>query len=170
MNGGIKIKGQIFRLKILKHILFKKLCGPKSEYFIKSCMRFPDFFTNLEPMPGAIDGMKSLIDMGHDVKIASKTPLSAGVSYHGKIEWIRKHLPFFNLNNFVALQKKHFLIGDVLLDDSASNIEEFRNTGREAVVFDRPWNRNVSGKRVKTWDEFVNMVKQQSKFLERVEQ
>ena len=133
--------------------------GERAAYFIKACMRYPDFFTNLEPIPGAIEGMKTLHDEGHELIIATKCPTSAGIAFHGKIAWMRKHLPFVDVDNFVAIQRKDLLIGDVLLDDSPSNIKLFQKMGRAVVIFDRPWNRDLPGLRAKNWGEFIQMVR-----------
>ncbi|MHB8407774.1 MAG: 5' nucleotidase, NT5C type [Acidiferrobacterales bacterium] len=134
--------------------------GPNSEDFIRSCMRYPELYRDLDPVEGAIEGIKKLQEQGHDVIIATAVPKSAGIAYHGKLEWIRRNMPFFSLNNFVAIQRKDLLQGDILLDDGAHNIRPFRAAGRRAIVFDRPWNRDEPGERVKTWEEFVKLVEE----------
>lgn len=133
--------------------------GPNSEDFIRSCMRYPELYRDLDPVEGAIEGIKLLQEKGHEVIIATAVPKSAGIAYHGKLEWIRRNMPFFSLNNFVAIQRKDLLQGDVLLDDGMHNIIPFRKSGRTAVVFDRPWNRNdVGGERVYSWQQFIALV------------
>ena len=135
------------------------ILGPPGKPFLRSCMRYPETYRDLEPVEGAIEGVKMLIDAGHDVVIATAVPRSAGIAYHGKLEWIRRNMPFFDLNNLVAIQRKDLLVGDLLLDDGPHNIEAFKKTGRTAVVFDRPWNQNVEGTyRVKSWLQFLDLV------------
>lgn len=134
--------------------------GPRSAYFIKSCMREPKFFADLDPIPGAIEGMKELHDRGHELVIASKVPLNAGIGFYGKVEWIRKHLPWFDLNYFVGVQKKTLLSGNSLLDDSPSNVKQFQDAGRHVIRFERPWNRHLGpcDSHVTSWEQYVNAV------------
>ena len=120
----------------------KQNLGPNSDDFIRSSMRYPEFYRDLLPIEGAIYGMKRLMKAGHDVIIASAVPKSAGIAYAGKMEWLRRNLPEFPLNNFVAIHRKDLLQGDLLVDDGLHNIAAFARTGRSTVIFDAPWNRN----------------------------
>lgn len=141
----------------------EKILGPQGVPYIRSCIRYPDFYSDLKPVDGAIEGVKSLIDAGHDVCIVSAVPRCGAVSYHGKLVWLRKFMPWFNLNNFVACSRKELVHGDILLDDAPHNVESYAKSGhgRRAVLFDRPWNQKVTGiTRVKTWPEFLEIVKQ----------
>lgn len=133
--------------------------GPRSEAAIRSYMRYPELYRDLDPVEGAIDGVKSLIDDGHDVVIVTAVPRSAGISYHGKLEWLRRNMPYFDLANLISCHRKDLIRGDMLLDDGPHNIEPFMKVGH-AVVFDRPWNKDVEGHaRVHSWKEFLEYVK-----------
>lgn len=149
-----------FKIDDIKEYWLEKTLGQRSAYFIKSCMREPSFFANLDPIHGALEGMKQLHDDGHEVIIASKVPLNAGIGFYGKVEWIRKNLPWFDLNNFVGVQRKTLLKGDVLLDDSPNNVKLFQDTGRQVVIFNRPWNQNIPGLRANSWTQFVDMIRE----------
>lgn len=132
--------------------------GPHSGDFLRSCMRYPELYRDLEPVEGALYGMKRLKELGHDVVIATAVPRCAGIAYHGKLEWIRRNMPWFDLKNFIAIQRKDLLVGDILLDDGPHNIEAWNKTGRASVIFDAPWNRDLLGLRVKHWNEFLEYV------------
>jgi 5'-nucleotidase len=137
----------------------EKILGPAGKPFIRACMRWPEFYTRLAPIPGAIEGVKLLMDRGHEVRIVTAVPVSAGISYHGKCQWIRDHMPFFDLKNFYAVHNKAEVMGDILLDDGPHNIEAWEKSGRPAVVFDAPWNRQTkSTYRIKDWKEFLELV------------
>lgn len=133
--------------------------GPGGRDFLRSTMRYNHLYDHVLPVPGAVEGMKSLLDMGHDVLIVSSIPRSATTSYDGKAEWIRRHLPFFPLDSFVACSRKDRVRGDMLLDDGVHNLEAFRKTGRDAIAFDRPWNLGWKGPYVKDWSHFISFVK-----------
>lgn len=139
-------------------------CLPHSgNDFIRSCMRYPEFYRDLDPVEGAIAGMRRLIGMGHDVVIATAVPKCAGIAYHGKLEWIRRNMPFFDLDSFVAIHRKDILQGDVLLDDGIHNVHPWSMTGRHAFLMDAPWNRDCPRSsfitRVVHWNEFISHVK-----------
>lgn len=136
--------------------------GPQGRDFMRSCMRWPEFYTRLDPIEGAIEGVKSLIADGHDVRIVTAVPASAAIAYHGKQQWIRDHMPFFDLDHFVALKKKNELKGDLLFDDGAHNLSAaMAEKDRIVVAMDCPWNQGAEAHhRVKSWREFVILVKQ----------
>jgi len=70
--------------------------------------------------------------------------------------WIGKHrVP---VNEVIITFKKYQVPGIALLDDFTENLEAFRRTDRLAVCMDQPWNRNWDGPRVKTVDEFYQLV------------
>ena len=133
------------------------ILGESGKYFVRSVIRYPDFYQDLEPIPGAIEGVKALIDKGHDVVIVSAVPPSAGHCYHGKLVWLRKHMPFFDLNNFVAAQKKQLVSGDILVDDNTKNLEAFAPYGT-AIAFDYHWNDDFQGLFVSNWTELLTLI------------
>lgn len=151
--------GTSLRVDDIKSYWMDGMLGPQGRDFVRSCIRWPDLYTNLEPVAGAVDGMKSLLYDGHDVIIVSSVPTAGAIAYHGKLEWLRKHMPFFPLKNFIATSRKDLITGDLLFDDAPHNIEAFVNAGRRAVVMDAPYNQNVTASaRVKTWGEFLKYV------------
>lgn len=154
--------------------------GPGSEGSIRSYMRYIELYRDLEPVEGAIVGMKKLMDAGHDIRIVSSVPKCAGISYHGKLEWLRRNTPFFNLKHFIACHVKDEIMGDVLFDDGLHNIMPFVKSGRKAVVLDRPWNREMADAmkkydvtkreahlihRVSHWNQFLKLIEDWSKPL-----
>jgi 5'-nucleotidase len=137
------------------------LKGGEGHYFIRSCMRYPEFYRDLEPIPGAIEGVKELVDKGHDVVIATAMPSSAPIAFVGKMEWLRRNMPFFPTQNLIAIKRKELLEGDVLFDDGLHNIEAWDQAGKQAVVLDCPWNRKpvyFGVQRVFSWKEFLHFV------------
>jgi 5'-nucleotidase len=150
---------RVFTLEDMKHWELKLNLGPGSEVYLRNYMRYPNFYQDLEPVPGAIDGMKALMDMGHEVKIVTSIPKCAGLAYEGKLQWLREHMPFFPLKKFYAVSEKTEVRGDILLDDGIHNLFPFRDDGRLAVAFDRPWNQTYDGPRVNGWAEFVEYVR-----------
>jgi len=135
------------------HLWVKPECNTKMYNYLNQ----ENFFLNMVPISGAIDGMKKLIDMGHDVIIATATPRSSRIANEEKKNWIRKHLPFFDLNNFSDMHRKDLLAGDVLFDDGIHNLSSFKGI---SICMDRPWNRGeeLCDIRVNCWEQFVQQV------------
>lgn len=170
--------GTAFTIDDIQNWDVKTNFGPGSEGSIRSYMRYIELYRDLEPVEGAIPGMRKLIDAGHQVRIVSSVPKCAGISYHGKLEWLRRSTPFFNLNHFIACHVKDEVMGDVLFDDGLHNIMPFVKTGRRAVVLDRPWNRDVMPAankyavtnselekyvyRVSHWNQFLSLIEKWS--------
>lgn len=70
--------------------------------------------------------------------------------------WIGKHqVP---VNEILIRLEKHKVAGVALLDDFVENLEAFSATERLAVCMDQPWNKDWKGPRVKTLDEFFDLV------------
>ena len=129
--------------------------------FVDYCIMYPGFYEILEPVPDAVECVKNLIARGHDVCIVSAVP-KYGVAYEGKLNWLRMHMPFFNLDNFISCARKELISGDMLLDDAAHNTKAFMTTGKRAVLFNCPWNRNAKNDeytaRVRDWKHFMEYV------------
>lgn len=141
----------------------EKILGPQGRDFLRSAMRYPDFYQELDEVPGAVEGMKALLARGHEVIIVTAAPRAAALSFHGKLVWLRKHMPFFNLKNVVVTERKELVQGDILLDDGPHNIEAFEKANRysRAIIFDCPWNRHMSDAtywRVRDWPDFLRLI------------
>tara|TARA_R110001632_G_scaffold71624_1_gene166045 strand:- start:887 stop:1426 length:540 start_codon:yes stop_codon:yes gene_type:complete len=74
-------------------------------------------FSTFTPMPGAIDAVAALIDMGHDVFIATTPPWNNPDAWGQKRNWVEKHLPQLKRKMFLT-HRKDLLKGDVLIDDT----------------------------------------------------
>jgi len=90
----------------------------------------------MKPIPGAVEAVKTLIERGHDVWIATKPPTGVPHAASEKIQWILNYLPELKRKMIITPDKG--LLGnqdDFLIDDRPhkANCEEF--TGR-LKVFD----------------------------------
>lgn len=145
--------------------------GPESEIYIRSYMRASQFYQQLEPVDGAIEGMRELMQH-HDVVVTTAIPKCAGTAYEGKKEWLRNNIPEFPLDNLIGVSRKNLVIGDVLIDDGLHNIIPFvaennrLRCTRYGIVLDRPWNNKVDEKtlpprvfRCHNWSEILDCIK-----------
>jgi 5'-nucleotidase len=84
-------------------------------------LTIPEFYDTVEPMPGYVEGINDLRDMGADIYyVSSCVPGTMDM----KIEWLRRHDPHFNWHNVAFLHHKHMLSVDVLVDDAPHNLED----------------------------------------------
>lgn len=74
-------------------------------------------FSKFEPMPGALEAVKDLIEMGHDLFIATTPPWNHPDAWGQKRYWVEEHLPQLKRKMFLT-HRKDLLIGDILIDDS----------------------------------------------------
>jgi 5'-nucleotidase len=74
-------------------------------------------FSTFTPMPGAIDAVAALLDMGHRVYIATTPPWNHPSAWGQKRDWVEKHLPALKRKMFLT-HHKNMLKGDILIDDT----------------------------------------------------
>jgi hypothetical protein len=112
---------------------------------------------------GAIVGLRSLSESGHDLVVGTHRPVGAvrdtlaWLSYIN-IDWTDVHI----LSNE---EPKTQIDGDLLIDDKPENIVQWSMSGRKAILFDRAWNKghslwNLGGQwwRREDWEGVVDLV------------
>lgn len=93
--------------------------------------RQPGAYLAMQPIPGAIAAVRSLIGMGFDVWIASKPPTGVPGAYADKVAWVLEHLP--ELKRRIVLTHDKSLLGsaaDVLVDDRPHKANAFAFPGQ----------------------------------------
>lgn len=129
------------------------------------CLGDYEFWQRVQPVDGAYEYLKRLIDEGNEVYIATS---SFPRSFFYKTEnCLFKHFDFLSPKNVVCINNKSLLNGDVLFDDYHENLRKFRGI---KVLRDKPYNRNCDNEcfhfRINTWEEFYNIVQELKKVEE----
>lgn len=78
----------------------------------------PGAYAEMLPMPDAIESVRKLIVLGHDVWLASKPPTAQPHAYADKVRWVMQWLP--ELTRKIILTHDKGLLGnedDTLIDD-----------------------------------------------------
>lgn len=75
-----------------------------------------DFFRSLEPIPGAIEGIKTLAEH-YDTWILTRPSVYNPMSYTEKRLWVEDHLGFEWCERLILCPDKKLVIGDYLVDD-----------------------------------------------------
>lgn len=104
-----------------KYMLAKGMTGDE-------CKREPGAYLAMEPIEGALAGVRSLIGMGFEIWIATKPPTGLPWAYADKVSWVLTHLP--ELKRRIILTHHKGLLGDerdYLVDDHPlrANCDEF---------------------------------------------
>lgn len=116
--------------------------GRSAEGLIDEWLAEPGFYEDLEPIPNAIDNLQELMDLGHDIVIATSIPEIAVNAFDGKRRWMRKYFPRWSMKNFMSSSRKGLISGDVFIDDGGHNIIDWCKEGKPgAIIMDAPWNR-----------------------------
>lgn len=79
-----------------------------------------DFFRKLEPIEGAIEGLKKLSEY-YDVWILTRPSIKNPLSYMEKRLWIDDHLGYDWCEKLILCPDKTLMIGDLLIDDMSWN-------------------------------------------------
>jgi 5'(3')-deoxyribonucleotidase len=78
------------------------------------------FFANLEPIEGAIQAVKDLIDSNeYDPYVLSAPSTRNPLSYSEKREWIEVHFGYDFCERLILCPHKGLLKGDLLIDDNS---------------------------------------------------
>ena len=81
---------------------------------MKNADNLDGIFSEMDPMPGAIDGYNKLVEMGHDVYILSTAPWANPSAWSDKLLWVKEYLC---LQGLVRIQK----VQSVLLVQQVAN-------------------------------------------------
>ncbi len=113
---------------------------------------------------GAAEAVRRLRSAGHEVLIV--TARHSGGRYvqdrdqrritRETIDWLTEHriLP----DDVKFERRKSLAECEIYLDDAPHIVEEIRDDGRRAVVYDQPYNRHLPGDRVSSLAEFTDLV------------
>tara|TARA_B110000211_G_C13941564_1_gene491919 strand:- start:164 stop:610 length:447 start_codon:yes stop_codon:yes gene_type:complete len=74
-------------------------------------------FSTFDLIDGAKDGVNKLMNMGHDLFIASTPPWNNPEAWGHKRDWINEHFPELK-RKIILTHRKDLLIGDILIDDT----------------------------------------------------
>ena len=120
----------------------------------------PDFWKTVKPIPGAAEGLKKLMDDGHDVYIVTATPYQS-VS-EKMTDLLFKYFPFLSWNQVIITMRKQMIRGDVLIDDGVHNLE---GGAYAKILMTAPHNRDYDAEangmiRVDDWDGVLRAVEE----------
>lgn len=117
-----------------------------------------DVYSSLQPYKGAVRSVKTLVEQGHEVYVATSTDVR---NMEWKEELLQKHFPFIPKKNLIRIHNKSLLNVDVLVEDKIDNLTQ---TFADRICFNQPWNFD-EGKdfaysiyRIHHWCEIINVI------------
>ena len=112
----------------------------------------------LAPYKGAVRAIKTLVEQGHEIYIATSTDVK---NMEWKEQLLQKYFPFIPKNNLIRIYNKALLNVDVLVEDKLDNL---KSIFADRICFDQPWNRDedadyvYSISRIHHWSEINNII------------
>lgn len=97
--------------------------------------------------------MRALRELGHDTRICSSPHMGNPTCEADKREWLSRHLGVDFAERAAIVRDKTAVGGDILIDDKPEVTGAARPSW-EHVLYDRPYNRDVRGKRRLTWADW----------------
>lgn len=141
------------RTKDQKAFNLKEGLSEKQGKIIDAVMGRAGFYAELDPIPGAIDALLSLVEDGHTVSIVSSPWWPNRTCVQDKHDWLVKHLGAEWADRLIITKDKTLVDGDILIDDKPEITGDI--TPRwEHILFDQPYNSHiVNGHRMLSWSE-----------------
>lgn len=115
------------------------------------------FVRDLPPTPGGIEAVYEMLDMGHDVRFCTSHLLTYDYSVLEKFQWIEKHFDASFVDRIILTRDKTLVRGDVLIDDKPK-ITGIETPTWEQILYDRPFNREITDKRRLNWGNWRDIL------------
>ena len=115
------------------------------------------FILNLQPIEGSIEALKTMLALGHDVRICT-SPLSNKYSIGEKWLWVEKHLGAKFAKRLIITKDKTLVKGALLIDDKPV-ISGICQPEWEHIIFDAPYNKEIPDKRRVNWQNWREVLK-----------
>lgn len=136
----------------------KPACGKR----IYDYLRDPFLYDSVAVVPGALEGLRAIRDMGH--RLVFLTAANEDM-VRPKARWLMRHRivrgTHAGMKNVVFAQDKSLVMGDVLIDDYPVNL--LASSARVKILWDAPHNRswdNGGLVRVHAWDKVVATIRE----------
>ena len=126
------------------------------EYMIWDIFQGQGFFLNLEPIEGAIGGVKKMAEET-DIFICTAPLFPSKYCVPEKYEWVERHLGKEFAKKIILTKDKTLVRARFLIDDKPE-IKGLCTPEWEQLVFEQPYNRDVMGKRRINWSNWKEVL------------
>ena len=110
----------------------------------------------VDVIPGAVELVRDLRQLGRVIFVTAPCPLYRGWA-DDRLYWLKSH---FSASPYdvTSIYDKTLFNGQVLIDDSSSNIDKWLDTNRPAIRVVQPWNQNGKGLVANNFSEVLHWV------------
>ncbi|MBS5307813.1 hypothetical protein [Clostridium sp.] len=129
--------------------------------YFENLLNQKGLFLDLQPYECAIETLTKLHEEGYDIHILT-CPQYNETCFIEKVLSVKKYLPFINIEtNFHTSGNKGLFAKEnrILVDDNAIYINQFRDNGGYAIVFNQPWNKECNDARAFNWNDVYEYIK-----------
>lgn len=123
---------------------------PQYRQAINDILLQEDFFEELQPLPGAIQGLERLARQA-PVYICTAPSLRNKHCVSGKYAWIQEQLGDEWIRRTIITKDKTIIPGSYLIDDKPEVVGA-QTPAWEHLVFKQPYNRHIKDKQRICWD------------------
>ena len=124
-------------------------------------------FLNMPAYPNVSESLWSLSEMGIWIRVITHRMFMSGshaLIASDTVQWLDdKNIPY---RDICFIGAKHNVEADIYIEDSPANIASLQRCGKQVIVFDQPYNREVQGQRAFSWQEAEQMVKAAKEFAD----
>lgn len=124
---------------------------------IYSMWQRPRFFADLPEIPGGVEALKTLDRLGYDVRICTAPMRRYEHCAPEKFEWIEARFGHAWVDKIIMTRDKTVVWGDVLIDDKP-HIQGAYPLRYTHIIYDQPYNREVTDKPRLTWDNWQSVL------------
>lgn len=110
------------------------------------------FYTDLEPVPGAIEAVQEMQARGNEVAIVTAPWLGNPACAGEKFDWVHRHFGEEMVENTIITRTKGYVLGDVLIDDKPFVHGTEFATWRH-IYFEHWHNTELPGPRINNWTD-----------------
>lgn len=101
----------------------------------------PTFAAGISPYEGALDGVKSLMEIA-DVYFVTSPIWTSETWTYDRALWLRTYFDIDN-SHIIFTSSKHLVRGDIFIDDKPETVEKWKQHNQGlAAVWDQPYNRD----------------------------
>lgn len=116
------------------------------------------FFRSLNPILGALEGIKALEELKNvRVFICTTAPRRNPFAPSEKRQWIAEYLGKEWVNKFILTHDKTLVKGDILIDDRPDINGESLPTWKH-ILYTQPFNLNIQGMPRMTWENWKEVL------------
>ena len=124
---------------------------------IKEIMCSKGFVRSLLPKQGGLEAVIEMRNNDHEVFICTSPLSKSKYCVQEKYEWVEEHLGSEWKKRIIVTKDKTLIFSDYLIDDRPV-IKGVRNPLWEHILYDSPYNQDMTSKRRLTWDNWKEIL------------